>query len=51
MPAVAQASAGMTWLLDPNSPRYAMSGFHNKMGRFLGAAAIDPMPPHMPALG
>ena len=26
---------------DPNSPRYAMSGFHIKMGRFLAAAAID----------
>ena len=26
---------------DPITPRYVMSGFHNKMGRFLGAAAID----------
>ncbi len=30
MPAIAHFSVGMTWLLDPNSPRYAMSGFHNK---------------------
>ena len=41
MPAIAQAHVGMTWLLDPTTPRYAMSGFHNKKGRFLGAAAID----------
>ena len=26
---------------DPNSPRYAMSGFHIEMGGFLYAAAID----------
>ena len=30
MPATVQASVGMTWLLDPISPRYAMSGFYNK---------------------
>ena len=51
MPATTHVSVGMTWLHDPTSPRYAMSGFHNKMGRFLGAAAIDPMPSHMPTWG
>ena len=34
MPASAQASAGMTWLLDPTTPRYEMSGFYIKMGVF-----------------
>ena len=41
MPASAPAIAGMTWLLDPTPPRYAMSGFHIEMGGFLYAAAID----------
>ena len=41
MPAIAQANVGMTWLLDPTPPRYAMSGFHIEMGGFLYAAAID----------
>ena len=31
MPANAQANAGKTWLLDPTTPRYAMSGFHITM--------------------
>ena len=35
MPASAPAIAGMTWLLDPTPPRYAMSGFHIEMGGFL----------------
>ena len=26
---------------DPNTPRYAVSGFHNKMSGFRGAAATD----------
>ena len=34
---------------DPITPRYAMSGFHIMMDDT--AAAIDPMPPHMPAWG
>ena len=28
--AIAQTHVGMTWLLGPTTPRYAMSGFHNK---------------------
>ena len=34
MPAIAPAHIGMIWLLDPTQPRYAMSGFHIKMGVF-----------------
>ena len=41
MPAIARAHVGMTWLLDPTSPRYAMSGFHIEKGGFQYAAAID----------
>ena len=41
MPAIAQAIVGMTWLLDPTTPRYAMSGFHIEMGGVMYAAAID----------
>ena len=41
MPAIAQASVGMTWLLDLTIPRYAMSGFHIEAGGFQYAAAID----------
>ena len=39
--AIAQTHVGMTWLLDPTSPRYAMSGFHIEKGGFQYAAAID----------
>ena len=41
MPAIAQASVGMTWLLDPTPPRYAMSGFHSEMDEAMYPAAID----------
>ena len=41
MPAIAQAIVGMTWLLDPTKPQYAMSGFYIKMGGAMYAAAID----------
>ncbi len=41
MPAIAQASVGMTWLLDLTIPRYAMSGFHIEAGGYQYAAAID----------
>ena len=38
MPAIAQAIAGMTWLLDPTPPQYAMSGFYIKMVIFQDVA-------------
>ena len=41
MPAIAPAYAGMTWLLGPTTPRYAVSGFYIETGSSLGAAAID----------
>ncbi len=41
MPATTHVSVGMTWLHDPTTPRYAMSGFYITMCGFLAAAAID----------
>ena len=44
MPAIAQAIVGMTWLLDPTTPRYAVSGFHIRIGIFLNIALPSPAP-------
>ena len=41
MPASAQAHVGMTWPLDPTTPRYAMSGFYITMDGFMSPVAID----------
>ncbi len=41
MPAIAPVHVGMTWLLDPTTPRYALSGFDIEMGEAMYPAAID----------